>query len=102
MKAEIADPRARIVLAKGDSKSCFSTGSICHGAEPVPETFGFGSAMHRPGFALSSGKYLPANSPNQPDHKSGDKKPKNKGDAVMLLIVFCAPKPNAESGHNNG
>jgi hypothetical protein len=33
MKAETAAPKARIVLAKGDLKSCFSIPSVCHGAD---------------------------------------------------------------------
>jgi hypothetical protein len=70
--------------------------------QPVTENLGFGSAMPSPGCALSSGKYVLADLPNQPDHKSGDKKPKNEGDAGMLPTVFCAPKPNAESGNKSG
>jgi hypothetical protein len=39
MKAEIAAPRAKIVFAKGDLKSCFSIGSICHGVDcPLRKT----------------------------------------------------------------
>jgi hypothetical protein len=39
MRAEIAAPGARIVFAKGDLKSCFSIGSICHGVDcPLRKT----------------------------------------------------------------